>query len=348
MADQQRASFLPSPVQDGPSGRHRLELRTPVASSVIHLRLHCSRPDLLHGLEQVEQCCNLEGLHISVYGDLDWESSAEFGTVSLALERVSAKSVGLHVFLGEPLRIPECNVVVVDRTCFFGYKLHGRDRIVLLEDHMDYISRRRVIKLTLHVRLISSGPGLSGFLALKELVIADSEEFFGTASTLAFSLKYLDVVAATLKHLTVSSNSAETYIVLPQGMCLRSFVCVCRGHLLLHCDSLALSQGLEDLMLGYTTITGTGVGLVENAPRLGEAVLEVLGPQVLRQRLFFSRPGLVGEWWHGVFQISKQQFWAKHWCWRVRVWAQGHVCPQYLTFPRYGVNSAHEDREVLH
>jgi hypothetical protein len=85
----------------------------------------------------------------------------------------------------------------------------------------------------------------------------------------------------------------------------------------------------------------------ELTPRLGTAVLEVLGAKKLRQSLLFTRAGLVGEWWHKVFQISKEQRSAGCFCCRVRVWAQGCLCPHYLTFLRYGIVTAHDDRDVL-
>jgi hypothetical protein len=76
-------------------------------------------------------------------------------------------------------------------------------------------------------------------------------------------------------------------------------------------------------------------------------VLEVEGFRSLRQSLLFTHARLVGHWWYGVFQPRKQQHYGGCFCCRVRIWAQGCLCPPYLTFLRYGIVSAHEDPEVL-
>ncbi len=123
---------------------------------------------------------------------------------------------------------------------------------------------------------------------------------------------------------------------------------MCSGTLILCCDARLLGQGLGDVLIGYTTIAGTGAGLLGYlAARLGAAMLEVHGFQRLRQSLVFTRALLVGEWWYGVFLPSKQHESAGCFCCRVRMWAQGCCCPPYLTFLRYGIVSAQEDREVL-
>ncbi len=101
--------------------------------------------------------------------------------------------------------------------------------------------------------------------------------------------------------------------------------------------------------MGYTSIAGTGARLVQDlSPRLRTAVLEAYGLKCLSYRLLFTRAPLVGEWWHGTLQLSKQQRSGGCFCCRVRVWVQGCLCPQHLTFLRYGIISVHEDRAVLY
>jgi hypothetical protein len=146
----------------------------------------------------------------------------------------------------------------------------------------------------------------------------------------------------------MSSNRRETRVKLPLGLQLRSLACVCSSALLLHCDAGTLSQGLGDVLLGYTTIAGTGVSLVARlSARLEVADLIQGGELGLRQKLLFTRGELMGEWWNAVYQPSIHQVFAEHDLDGVPVWAYGERCPSHLTFPRYGIIGAHEQRDVL-
>ncbi len=316
-------------------------------ASVTRLKVMCRSRQLLDGLQTLKQHCNLEELDVHVHMSLNFERSAS-RPVSLgrAMESLSLMRVGLHASCGAmPMYVPDYSVAQMHRTCYIGDNgLSG----LSLEDQMDHMSRQRVTKLTLQINRMPSIPSLSGFSGLKELVIGDCLRDFGNASPQPFSIRGLEVVAGTLKHLTISSSRRETSVELPHGLYLRSFLCVCSGQLHLQCNAPTLTQELGDVLLGYTTISGTGVKFVENlAPRLGAAVLEVLGARRLTQHLLFTRAGLVGQWWLEVFQISKQESWAGCCCCRMRIWAQDKVCPGYLTFMRYGIISAHEDHEAL-
>ncbi len=324
---------------------------TQLPPSLTHLRLTCTAHHFLDGLQRVRQIPDLKGLDVHVLIDCGdcvdvegyWKPT---GCHSLALGKalagVNLKKVGLHVLQG-PMYLPDLNVPQMQRTFRVGAEASSK-----FGDQINYCSRQSITMLALHVGRITYSPSLLGCSALTELVIGDTWRDFGQAYSMPFSLKGLETVAATLRHLTVSSSRGRTRVKLPGDLHLRSFVCVCSGTLLLDCDASTLSQKLGDVLLGYTTITGTGVRLVEElTPRLGTAMLEVLGTQKLRQNLLFTRAGLVGEWWHGVFQVSKQQRSAGCFCCRVRVWSQGCLCPSYLTFLRYGIFAAHDDREVL-
>jgi hypothetical protein len=318
-------------------------------ASVRHLRVTCPGEDAIAAVEALKHCPGLKELDVDLtrYSSLKRSVGSCAGRLAMALSSLSLERLGLHSFTGcKSLYIPDCGIGQLDRT----FHIHGKLPEFPFEDQLDEKSRCCVSKLTLYLTWTSACPSLLGCSALTELVIADCLRDFGQASSTPFSLKGLGVVAGTLRHLTVSSNSKKTSVELPEALCLHSFVCVCSGSLLLTCNPQALGQGLVDVLLGYASIAGTGAKVVENlAPRLGTAVLEVLRPQtVMRQSVMFSRPGLVGEWWYRVFQPSKQQQDAGWFCSRLRVWAQGKLCPPYLTFLRYGIVSAHEHREVLY
>jgi hypothetical protein len=280
-------------------------------------------------------------------------SAADF--LATALAGLRLKRVGLHASSGcRSLYIPYFDVPEMHRTFYIGkeriwyFLFFENPYLARLEDQIDDASRRNVTKLTLHVERISACPTLSGFSVLRELVIGDSWRDFGNADPAGFVIKGLEVVAGTLRHLTVSSSREDTCVEVPPGLRLRSFVCVCSGTLLLCCDARVLSQSLGGVLLGYTSIAGSGARLVRDfGPRLGAAVVEVHGLRKLSQSLLFTRASLVGEWWYGVLQPSKQAESAGCFCCRVRIWAQGRMCPPYLTFLRYGILSAHDDREIL-
>lgn len=326
-------------------------------ASVTRLRLMCTKEHLLGGLETLKQCCNLEELDIDVASngpefenpagsESDVEKIGGCGAVALAdaFSRLHLKRVGLHASTScECVCLHDPNIAEMHRRFYFN----DCDR-VSIEDQVSRGSRQCVTKLTLHPYCTPLWPTFSLFPALKELIIGDTFEAFCYADLVPLSLTGLEVVAKTLTHLTMSSSREETYIELPQGLRLRSFVCVCSGTLHLHCDPHTLSQGLGDVLLGYTTIAGTGAKLVEDlSPRLGAAVLEVCGSRCRRYSLQFTRAGLVGKWWYRVFEVSKQQVYRRYACCRVRMWAEGRLCPPYLTFLRFGIVSAHDDRDVL-
>jgi hypothetical protein len=331
--------------------RPALSFVTQLPLSLTHLRLTCRAHHFLDGLESLKQMRNLKELDVHVLVDHPgcieedwywWPNGSHSLALGKALAGMNLKKVGLHV-LQEPMYLPDLNVPQMQRTFRVGAETWSR-----FGDQINYCSRQSITMLALHVGRITYSPSLLGCSALTELVIGDIWRNFGQAYSMPFSLKGLETVAATLRHLTVSSSRGCTRVKLPGNLQLRSFVCVCSGVLLLDCKASILIQNLGDVLLGYTTIRGTGVRLVEElSPRLGTAVLEVLGAQKLRQILLFTRAGLVGEWWHGVFQVSKQQQSAGCFCCRVRVWSKGCLCPSYLTFSRYGIFSAHDDREVL-
>jgi hypothetical protein len=316
--------------------------------SVTHLRLMSDGDCLLKGLEMPKTCSNLEELDIDVVDDYYtfWKVVRDRAeSLGKALASLSVKRVGLHSSAGCPtLYIPNVDVAQMHRSFYIG-----RDRYPSpLEHQVDRDTRGTITKLTLYLAGIPSWPHLLGCSSLRELVIGDAWTDDQYDIWMPFSLKGLEVVASTLRHLTVSSSRQETYVELPKGLRLRSSVCVCSGTLILHCDPHTVGPGLEDILLGYTTLSGTGSGLVEElAPRLQAAVLVVPEFHKLKQCLLFTRAGLVGEWWHGVFQPSKQQILHGCWCCRVRVWAHGSLCPSHVTFPRYGIVSVHDDRDVL-
>jgi hypothetical protein len=337
--------------------RNCLSLRHPRAffrfaqhlpASVRHLRVMCAANVVVQALEVLKCCSGLKELDLDVAQGPWFRRPQESHTTPLAraLAPLSLGRLGLHASSGcMSLYIPNPGIAQLHCTFFITAWAPTQP----LEDQLDHKSRGCITKLTLHVGQISACPPFLGCSALKKLVIGDCFWEFGEASPTPFLLKGLETVAGTLKHLTVSTNRGETCVELPGALRLQTFVCVCSGTLLLHCDADMLSQGLGDVLLGYTTIAGSGAKLVEElSPRLGTAQLEVLGPQRLKQGLMFTRPGLVGEWWYGVFQPSKQHQAAASFCCRVQVWAQGCLCLPYLTFLRYGIVSAHQDREVLH
>jgi hypothetical protein len=315
--------------------------------SLTHLRLMTDAHHLLHGLETLKQCGRLEELdvHVGAGPNLKKCVGAISDSVATALAGLGLKRVGLHNSIANHcLYVPDFSVPQTHRTFDVGIETY----LSTLEEQIDDASRRSITKLRLHALSIPFCPSLSGCSVLKELVIGDMWRNFDHPCSTPFSLTGLDAVAATLRHLTLSSSREETCVELPRGLRLRSFVCVCSGSLLLHCDARMLVQGLMDVLLGYTSISGTGARLVEDlAPRLRAAVLEVHGFKSFSQSVLFTRAELVGEWWYGVFQLSKQQRYGGCFCCRVRVWAQGCLCPPYLTFLRYGILSAHGDRDVL-
>jgi hypothetical protein len=318
-------------------------------SSLTRLRLTASGYHLLDGLETLQQCPNLEELDVDVGDGPSFDKSAHSasGEVARALASLPLKRVGLHAALAlHCLYLPDLKVPATQRTFDVGHDVY----FTTLEEQIDPVSRRSVEKLTLHVHSIPMCPCLSSWSALRELVIGDMWRHFENPCLVPFSLMGLEVVAGTLRHLTVSSSRNLTCVELPAGIHLRSFVCISSGALILHCHPDMLGQGLTDVLLGYASIAGTGARLVQVlSPRLETAVLEVHGLKCLSHQLLFTRATLVGEWWHGVFQVSKQQRSGGCFCCRVRVWVQGCLCPPYLSFLRYGIlPTVHEDREVLY
>ncbi len=335
--------------------------------SLTRLRLTCRGDHIVDGLERLKHCPNLQELDVDLAIGPDFkkpeflgpryqnclgydavlEKFVEYDSASFAraLAGLQLKRVGLHSSSGcHSLYAPDFQAAELHRTFYYAKEAH----LYTLEDQIDEGSRPRVTKLTLHVHRVSSCPSLSACSVLKELVIGDIWRDFDSVSEVPLTVSGLEVVAGTLRHLTVSSSRRDICIELPNALCLRSFACVCSGTLHLHCNADTLGKGLRDVLLGYTGIVGTGLKLVEElAPRLGAAVVEVDGSKRLRQSLLFTRAPLVGKWWNGVFQVSKQQSSAGCFCCRVRVWAQGRICPSHLTFMRYGIVAAHEDRDVL-
>jgi hypothetical protein len=250
----------------------------------------------------------------------DFYQGADSSSAPLAkaLAGLPLKRLGLHASSGGPcMYIPDLRSVgELHRTFYVPGGPHGFP----LEKQVGMKASRRVTKLTLQVLNTRLCPSLTEFTALTQLVVADSAREFGEPCATHFALKGLEAVVGTLRHLTVSTNREQTRVELPRVLQLRSFVCVCSGVLILDCDAYSLGRGLGDVLLEYTSISGTGVRLAEDlGPRLGRAVLEVLGPQKLRQSLLFTRPGLVGDWWYGVFQSSKEQKCVGSLCCRVRV-----------------------------
>jgi hypothetical protein len=330
-------------------------------ASLTHLRLTCDGYDLVDGLHILRECPNLEVLDVDVTGPpLFWRDNEDplviwrdnedrLVHVANAFASLSLKRLGLHASSGcSTLYIPRARPDFADMhlSFFIGATTHYPHS---LEGQMDQESRCNVTKLALYVEDLPWCPSLLGFSALKELVIGDTWWELDDGTSMPFSMMGLQVVAGTLRHLTLSSSQRETCVELPQGLRLRSFVCVCSGSLLLHCDANALARGLGDVLLGYATLDGTGAALVEElGPRLMAVQLEVLGFTKRRlQSLMFTRADLVGQWWHGVFHPSKQQVFRGCWCCRVRLWVQGCLCPAHITFLRYGIVSAQDDRDVL-
>jgi hypothetical protein len=321
-------------------------------ASLTHLRLTCDGYDLAEGLHILRECSNLEELDVDVTGPpLFWRDDYSYNedllvSVANALASLPLKRLGLHASSGcATLYIPHVDIADMHRSFLIGAPTPSRT----FEGQIGQGSRSSVTKLALYVNRLPWCPSLLGCSALKELVIGDTWWELDDGPSMPFSLMGLQVVAGTLRHLTLSSSRRETCVELPQSLRLRSFVCVCSGSLLLHCDANALGRGLGDVLLGYTTLDGTGMGLVgELGPRLQPLELEVLGFTKRRvQKMLFTRADLVGEWWHGVFHVSKQQVFRGCWCCRVRLWVQGCLCPAHITFLRYGIVSAHDDRDVL-
>ncbi len=320
--------------------------------AVTRLRLTSDLYSLPAGLTALKECSNLEELDVEISQDpcfrkceVEEDLILVAKAVAEALASLHLKRLGLHASGGcWTVYIPVTDGPNMHRSFCIG---DNRDPAPL-EEQIDQSSRHNVTRLALHLDSQPSLPSLSGFSALKQLVIADTWWQSDDPRLAPFSLEGLDAIVGTLEHLIVSSSRAETCVDLPDTLRLRSLVCVCSGTLLLHCDAHTLGQTLGDVLLGYTSVAGTGARLVEElSPRLEAAVLEVHGFKRLRQSLLFTRAGLVGEWWHGVFQVSKQQGLRGGFCCRSRMWAHGCPCPPYLVFPRYGIVSAHEDRWVL-
>jgi hypothetical protein len=216
--------------------------------------------------------------------------------VATVLASLHLKRLGLHASGGcFGLYIRDLDVPQMHRSFFIG----GDEVPGPLEEQIDESSRHNVTRLVIHVIFRPSCPSLLGlgFSALKELFLADTWWESQYPRPAPFLVQGLEEVAGTLRHLTVSSSWEETCVELPPSLSLQTLVCVCNGTLLLHCDAHALGQSLGDVLLGYTTVVGTGVRLVEElAPRLETAVLEMHGVKSLMQSLSFTRAGLVGEW----------------------------------------------------
>ncbi len=315
--------------------------------SLTCLRLF-SVDDVCYRVETLQQSCKLQELEIYVKDENLNQGHPASISLAETLTRMRLRRLGLHQRGCYSLYTPDIDTPQMHRTCFIS---EGKPNLSL-EEQVDQRSCHRVTKLTLCVACIPSIIDFSSFSALAELVIADGFTGLRRHASHPFIVKGLEVVAPTLKHLTVSSLRKETCVELPQGLRLCSFVCVCKGSLRLDCDAQSLIQGLGDVLLGYTSIAGTGVALVNGLrPRLETVVLKCQQhtyehePQ-FRQRLnmCYTRGGLIGEWWYGVFEPTKDQ-WGYVFS-RVMVWAHGRLCPSYLTFLRYSIISPHKDRDV--
>jgi hypothetical protein len=304
--------------------------------------------DICNRVEALQQYCNLEELDIYVRSEELIQGDHICVSMAETLTNMSLRRLGLHQRLEYPVYSPDINATQMHRTC---YICEGTPTLSL-EEQIDQTSCHRVTKLTLHIVHILSCPSLSVYSALAELVVGDGYPGFGRGASCPFALQGLEAVTATLRRLSVSSFRKETYVELPQGLRLSSFVCVSKGNLRLECDAQKLITRLGDVLLGYMTIAGAGVTLVKDLrPRLEEVVLscqqyEDARTYCHRQRLnvFYTRAGLVGEWWYGVLQPTKD---LGGWDFsRLEIWARGMMCPSYLTFLRYGIISPHESRDV--
>jgi hypothetical protein len=236
----------------------------------------CTSNHLLNGLESLRQCPNLEELDLDVGLGPEYTRSSAAAPASACAARALAglrlKRLGLHASSGcQCLYIPEPSVPQVDRTFYisdeavFSSYVTGETYRTTLEDQIDEGSRRRVGKLTLHVQRIPSCPYLSGFSALKELIVGDIWRDCSSPFCVPFILKGLEAVAGTLRHLSLSSSRAQTCVELPTALRLRSFMCVCSGTLLLRCDAPTLREGVVDVLMGYRPLLGRARGLLRNS-----------------------------------------------------------------------------------
>ncbi len=214
-----------------------------------------------------------------------------------------------------------------------------------LEDQMDEATRPRLSILVVHFSGILFCPSLHRCSALQELVLAHCSRQFASVCQDHFSVVGLDAVAGTLTRLVVSSDRVLTSVHIPSGLRLQSLMLVCPGTLALLGNLVC--TGLKEALLGYKELSGDSGDLVRGlGGRLSGAELEVLGSQPLRQDLWFTRPGLVGQWWHGVHQKSMASVRLGSLCCRVRVWRHGRLCPPHGSFAQYGVIPTHADRDI--
>jgi hypothetical protein len=216
-----------------------------------------------------------------------------------------------------------------------------------MEDQMSEASRPRLSSLVIHFRGILFCPSLHGCSALRELVLAYCSRQFASVSGDHFSVAGLEAVAGTLTRLVISTDRILTSVTFPQGLRLQSLMLVCPGTLALFGDVITVCGGLEEALLGYAGLSGAGTELVSMlSSRLLSARLEVIGSQPLRQDLQFTHAGLVGQWWHGVHQLSMASDRLGPLCCRVRVRRHGRLCPAHTSFAQYGIIPAHDDRDV--
>jgi hypothetical protein len=258
----------------------------------------------------------------------------------------SLKKVGVHSACDcLYLRLPDPGCDEVHRT--LNVMFNEMCWSPCVEEQVDEASRPHLASLVVYFRGISSCPSLHGCSVLRELVLAHCSRQFASVSPDPFSVVGLEAVAGTLTRLVVSTDRALTIVHMPTSLRLQSLMLVCPGTLAVHGDVLSAWSGIKEALFGYAEVGGDTAELTSRLScRLSSAELEVFGSQPLRQGLMFTHPALVGQWWHGVYQKSMSSIRLGSHCCRVRVWKDGRMCPPHTTFARYGIMSAHDDRDV--
>jgi hypothetical protein len=308
------------------------------------LRLFSSGFGLIKAMQTLTRLTNLTQL------DIDVGQATESRTLEGLMQGLRAvpslQGVGVHSTsecVRNRLKDPDCKEVRMTMNLIsreLGWTPY-------MEDQMSEASRPRLSSLVIHFRGILFCPSLHGCATLRELVLAHCSRDFASVCPDHFSVGGLDAVAGTLTRLVISTDRVLTSVTIPQGLRLQSLMLICPGTLAMYGDVSRLCIGLKEALLGYAELSGASTELLSRlSSRLSSAQLEVVGSQPLRQDLQYTHAGLVGQWWHGVYQQSMASECRGSLCCRVRVWRHGCLCPAHDSFAQYGIIPAHDDRDV--